>query len=123
MQDCMNTFWVKRCGALSALFLLASGVLMVFGAEPVVINPDGAWCWFQDERALICDGQLFVSSLSHGGQVQVTSWDLARGKGQVATLRERFDVDDHNVAGLLLRNDGRLMAFYARHHREPRHGF
>ncbi len=86
---------------------------------PAVLNPDGAWCWFQDDRAVVHGGKLSVSSITRAGQVQITTWDFKTGALNVATLRSNFDRDDHNAAGLLLRHDGRLMAFYARHNREP----
>ena len=41
--------------------------------EPMVINPDGAWCWFQDERALVHDGKLTVASITRDGEVQLTT--------------------------------------------------
>lgn len=36
--------------------------------SPQVINPDGAWCWFQDERALVDPeaGLLVVGSIASG---------------------------------------------------------
>ncbi len=84
------------------------------GAE-VVLNPDGVWCWFQDERALIYRDKLTVGSISRKGDVQATTWELQRGLVGVATLRARFQIDDHNVPAFLLRRDGRLMAFYTEH--------
>jgi hypothetical protein len=81
----------------------------------VVLNPDGAWCWFQDERALIYRDKLTVGSISRQGDVQATTWELKRGRIGIATLRGKFQVDDHNVPGFLLRRDGRLMAFYTEH--------
>lgn len=81
----------------------------------VVLNPDGAWCWFQDPRVLIYKDKLMVGSISRKGDVQATTWDLKRGVIGIATLRAKFQVDDHNVPGFLLRRDGRLMAFYTEH--------
>lgn len=84
-------------------------------AEPVVLNPNGAWCWFQDERALVYRNKLTVASIGREGDVQATTWDFATGAVRIATLREKFQIDDHNVPGMLLRSDGRLMAFYTTH--------
>jgi len=84
------------------------------GAE-IVLNPDGAWCWFQDERAVIYQNKLTVGSLSRSGDVQATTWELKRGRVGIATLRAKFQIDDHNVPAFLLRRDGRLMAFYTEH--------
>src|SRR5512140_28859 len=93
--------------------LLVAGGLCA--AEPIVLNPDGAWCWFQDERALMYDGKLTVGSISRQGNVQATTWDMQKGQVSIFTLREKFQIDDHNVPGFLLRGDGRLMAFYTWH--------
>jgi hypothetical protein len=84
-------------------------------APPLVLNPDGAWCWFQDERALVYRDKLTVASIGSRGDVQATTWDFKMGTVGIFTLRAGFQVDDHNVPALLLRHDGRLMAFYTMH--------
>jgi hypothetical protein len=106
-------------GVIASLLLVAP-VSAATKLEAVVLNPDGAWCWFQDERALIYDGKMTVASITREGDVQVTTWEFSSGKISRVTLRKNFMHDDHNVPGLLMRNDGRLMAFYAMHNREPR---
>jgi len=80
-----------------------------------VINPDGAWCWFQDERAVFAGSKLAVGSVSRSGDVQVTVWDPQTGRAAIQTLHPQFERDDHDAPGLVLRQDGRLVAFYARH--------
>ncbi len=58
--------------------------------EPRVINDNGAWCWFQDERALIdADRQLLVVGSvpapegpggdARAGNIELTVADLATG--------------------------------------------
>lgn len=91
-----------------------------------VINPDGAWCWFQDERAL-ADPEarlLVVGSIASGGAAQdpgrrgdldLTVVDLSDGTAQVVTLHPGFEADDHDVPALWRRPDGRWLAAYARH--------
>jgi putative BNR repeat neuraminidase len=113
---------VKRRSSLQAAtisrvrrIVLIAIACSALAREPIVLNPDGAWCWFQDERALAYDDKLSVASIGRTGNVQVTTWDFRKGTVAIATLREKFPVDDHNVPGLLLRNDGRLMAFYTEH--------
>lgn len=83
--------------------------------QPSVIVEDGAWCWFQDERVIERDGKLLVSSISHGGDIQVTAFDLASGERTHSILHTRLERDDHDVASLLPLPDGRLAAFYTRH--------
>lgn len=98
-----------------ALSLVLLSHIPAIAGQPVVLNPDGAWCWFQDERALVYDGKLSVASMGRTGDVQVTTWDFRKGLVGIATLHPKFQIDDHNVPGMLIRHDGRLMAFYTEH--------
>ena len=90
-------------------------VAVLTAAEPAVLNRDGAWCWFQDERVLVDGRQLYVTSISSKGEVQVNTWSLATGAVRAFTLVDHFQVDDHNVPALLLRADGHVMAFWTTH--------
>ncbi len=101
----MRTVWLP--------FFLVLGHLSA--AVPVVLNSDGAWCWFQDERTLAYGNKVAVGSVSSQGNVQATTWDLGAKSIDIFTLRSKFEVDDHNAPGMLLRNDGRLMVFYTWH--------
>lgn len=105
---------------LGTVLWLADPAQAANNPVPILLNPDGAWCWFQDERAVIYDRQLVFTSITRTGDLQVTSWNFNSGSIAINTLRSRFDHDDHNVAGLLARNDGKLMAFYTRHGVEPK---
>jgi hypothetical protein len=105
---------------LAALALLA--------AQPVTVNDDGGWCWFQDERALIHQGKLIFASAASGardpsrrGNIEVTTYDFKTGSTRRSTLHSGFvntpdgQYDDHNVAALAVAPDGRLLAVYSRH--------
>lgn len=94
--------------------------------EPRVINDNGAWCWFQDERALIdADRQLLVigsvpapegpGGEARAGNIELTVADLENGTAQVVVLHERLETDDHDVPALWRRHDGRWLAVYAKH--------
>lgn len=94
--------------------------------EPQVINDNGAWCWFQDERALVDpDSQtLVVASIpaaegpggeQRSGNVELTVVDLRTGAAEVVVLHERFETDDHDVPALWRRADGRWLAVYTKH--------
>lgn len=85
-------------------------------------NDDGAWCWFQDERALVHDGQLLVASVANGshdplrrGDIEVVTYDLASGRTARSELYDQLENDDHDVPALWLRRDGRLLAMFAKH--------
>ncbi|WP_457964601.1 BNR repeat-containing protein [Arthrobacter sp. D1-29] len=93
---------------------------------PIRVNDNGAWCWFQDERALIDPGNntLLVGSVAapegpggsaRGGNIEVAVLDLGTGERRVHVLHERLESDDHNAPALLIRPDGRYLAMYAKH--------
>lgn len=91
----------------------------------ILLNDNGAWSWYQDERAIVDPqaGTLLVSSVAasprgidgrRDGNVDLTTFDFSSG------LRTRFVLgeiqeDDHNSAALLKRPDGRYLAVYANH--------
>lgn len=94
--------------------------------EARVINSNGAWCWFQDERALIDSnrGLLVVGSVAaeqgpqgaeRSGNIEVTVVELATGQAHVRVLHERLEADDHNAPALYLRSDGSWLAAYTTH--------
>ena len=120
---------------MKRLLLAALLLLPAWAAdEPVTINDDGGWCWFEDERAIVVDGKLIAGTIASGyrdaarkGAVEVAVWDLAGAKGSVHTLRRpqseqerKLWLDDHNSPAFVLRPDGRILAMYARHGNEAK---
>ena len=111
----------------------ASGVERpVAPREPVVLNDDGGWCWFQDERAIVAAGRLVVGTVAAGrhdpsrrGAVEATAVDLLSG----GITRTRLDesplgkpgsYDDHDAPAFVVRGDGRLLVVFAGHGSEER---
>ncbi len=94
---------------------------------PVVLNDDGGWCWFQDERALVVGDRLVFGSVAAGrsdasrrGTVEVTGVDLGTGARTrfrlSATPVERAErYDDHDTPAFVVRRDGRLVAVWTGH--------
>jgi len=91
-----------------------------------IINDNGAWCWFQDERALVDSdtntlvvGSIAVQNGAGGierhGDLELTVVDLNTYESRIVTLHKNFEADDHNVPALWRRRDGRWLAMYARH--------
>ena len=98
----------------------------ICGMNDNVINDNGAWCWFQDERAVVdADTQtLLVGSIAvkdgpggenRHGNLELTVVDLQTGAAQIVVLHENFEADDHDVPAFWKRSDGRWLAMYARH--------
>ncbi len=85
---------------------------------------NGGWCWFQDPRAIIHDGQLVVGGVAGNGigDAAVGVYDLEENTilGRT-TLHKHFDHDDHNSPAFFARPDDSLLAVYARHSTENKH--
>jgi hypothetical protein len=97
----------------------------------IQFNDNGAWCWFQDERAVVdvSGGKLVLGSDAGGtgvggsprnGDIDAVVFDLQHQTSQRATLREGsadggFGCDDHNAPAFLVRPDGKYVAFCAGH--------
>lgn len=84
------------------------------------IAPDGAWTWFNDERAIIHHGAIFAGYVRSDGHYGVTRYNLADGKASHATISTGVSAqrDDHNNPSLAALPDGRLLALYSKHHAE-----
>ncbi|WP_117175561.1 BNR-4 repeat-containing protein [Mariniflexile rhizosphaerae] len=82
------------------------------------LTVDGTWCWFQDPRALYYKGkkeQTYSGWITHDGKIQVASYNHITGEVKKTTIKEGFQVDDHNNPTFLIRNDGRIMVSYSGH--------
>jgi len=99
----------------------------------VLVSSNGAWSWFQDERAIVdtAGEKILLGSVAHGngiggasrnGDVDVHSFDLQTGERRHATLRDSLvyagQGDDHMAPALWQRPDGRLLAMYAGHNND-----
>jgi predicted secreted protein len=98
---------------------LVSGNLIQF-------NDNGAWCWYQDERAVVdvAGGKLIIGSdasmfgvggSSRNGYIEAVIFDLQTGLSQRFTLM-RASCDDHNAPAFLVRPDGKYLVLYAKHY-------
>lgn len=83
----------------------------------VEIAPDGAWTWFNDERAIWHHGRLYAGYVTRVGDVGLSRYDPATGASNsfvLGSARAR-QADDHNNPSLVSRSDGRLLAVYSKH--------
>jgi hypothetical protein len=93
----------------------SGGFIGDLARDPIVLNDDTSWCWFQDERLVIDNGQLLLAGVSSDGDVTVTAHEIATGETRVAVLHERLQADDHNAPALFVLPDGRYVAAYSMH--------
>jgi hypothetical protein len=113
---------LSACAAVSFVFASCSTAPARHARAPIVLDDDGSWCWFQEERALIRAGKLLVGSVSSGhqdpqrrGDVNLLVHDIETGTTRCVELHDRLQVDDHDAPGLEVLSDGRVIALYAGH--------
>lgn len=103
----------------------------------ILFNDNGAWCWYQDERAVVdtLKGKLIIGSdasskgvggSAREGDVEATIFDLKAHSSVRYMLKDgagnpsAFYADDHNAPALLVRTDGKYLAMYAAHNTEKK---
>src|SRR5262245_41322183 len=99
------------------------------GGSLITFNDNGAWSWFEDERAIVdpsagTAGKIIVSSVANAagtggaprnGDVDVVSYNIATSAITRVTLFESLEADDHDSAAILKLSDGRYLASYSKH--------
>ncbi len=93
-----------------------------FSGTTIVFNSNGGWCWFQDPRAIITNGQLIIGSIagttangSTAGDADVTSYNFQTKTSTETLLHAAFDQDDHASPAFSVLPDGRIMVVYSTH--------
>lgn len=92
----------------------------------IQFNDNGAWCWYQDERAVVdtADDKLILGSDASGagvggssrnGNIEAVIFDLQGGLSQRFILM-KAGCDDHNAPVFLVRPDGKYLTMYAQHY-------
>jgi hypothetical protein len=87
---------------------------------------NGAWCWFEDERAIVdgLRGKLLVGTVgdssglggaARSGDIDVSWLDFGTGRFGSYELHNQLQADDHDSPAFLVRPDGRYLALYAKH--------
>jgi len=117
----MSEFKFISLGIICCLFCSCSIVQQ--GEERYVVKelaPDGAWTWFNDERAIVDDTTLLIGSIDSKGQSRVDLYDMETGDKQAFGISSWYAKDDHNNPALLKMSNGNILACYANHSAEPR---
>lgn len=79
---------------------------------------DGAWCWFQDPRAVHLVGRhdrTYVGYVTSGGNVEVVSQDAGTGALVHTVLHADFQRDDHAAPALEVLPTKQIAVFYSKH--------
>ena len=108
------------CLALAMLAGCNQQTEQVSPTPAVVFSSDGAWCWFQDPRAVHIHGlhdRVYAAWVTSKGALQVGAWDRLTGRIETSTLKAQWEIDDHDSPSFLVLPDHRLMVFYTRHNR------
>jgi hypothetical protein len=80
---------------------------------------NGAWCWFQDERAVVdtAKEKLIIGSANTNSGVDLTIYDLKTNKVESKKTFGRLEyTDDHNSPGICIAPDGNYVAIWAHHY-------
>jgi len=108
--------------ALLGLLILLAAMRLPAADEPLVLQRNGGWCWFQGERAVVVQDRLIFTSIAgdegegcHAGDLVATMHDFTSHQTSHFTLHDRFHRDDHDVAGLCVLPDERVLAVYGKH--------
>lgn len=111
---------------LAFAFSLAARAQDAVAGHLLLLRDNGAWSWFEDERAIVdpLRGRLLVGSCGSGsgvggaarnGDIDLSWLDLTEGRFGAFELRNQLQADDHDSPALLVRPDGRYLALYGKH--------
>ena len=105
------------------------------GEQYAVLNTNGGWCWYQDPRVIVdsntgavvfasCATKAGAEGDKRAGNVEVTTVDPKTGASKTAVVGN-FPTgggwgDDHDVAALWQRPDGRYLVVYTAHNHGQR---
>src|SRR6266567_6769052 len=81
-----------------------------------VLTSDGAWTWYNDPRALFYNGNFYFGYVRNAdGRSVLSAFNPTNGAKTDLFTSSRTEIDDHDVSGLLVKQDGTMLAVYARH--------
>jgi autotransporter-associated beta strand protein len=101
--------------------LLGCGIVCAAVSSPAQTNfatlvGDGAWTWFNDPRALFNNGILYFGyNRAADGSAVLSALNLQSGVVTNLWTSSLTLVDDHYLPGLLVKQDGTMLAIYSRH--------
>lgn len=114
---------IQFCRFKNIIFLtfwaLVGSQLFVAGQIQASTNwsmlDDGAWCWFQDPRAVSYNNKTYVGAVTTTGNIVLLQYNNRTGASTSSTLHTGFSADDHASPSIFIKTDGRIMVFYSAH--------
>jgi hypothetical protein len=101
---------------LLSLLLLSVATKSAAQTNFATLMSDGAWTWYNDPRALFHNGKLYFGSVrASDGKTALAVFDPQTGTTTNLWTSGFTQLDDHNNPGLLVKQDGTLLAVYSRH--------
>lgn len=109
-----------------ALLILLCALLLIATQTPAgaaverngELVADGAWCWFQDPRAVHYIGEhdrTYIGYVTSTGDIDVISQDNGTAALTHSVLHVGLAADDHAAPGLEVLPDGHIAVFYTGH--------
>ncbi|HKJ41455.1 MAG TPA: BNR-4 repeat-containing protein, partial [Sunxiuqinia sp.] len=90
------------------------------------LNIDGAWCWFNDPRAIYYKGareQTYIAWVNRVGDIRIGAYNHKTGVYTEHLLYPKLEEDDHDDPAIFIRKDGRLVVYFSKHTTAPAHRF
>jgi hypothetical protein len=87
---------------------------------------DGAWCWFQDERAVVdtAKNKLIIGTANMQSSVDVIIFNIGTKKVESTKRFNRLDyTDDHNSPAVMVAANGNYIAMWAHHYDKYNHHY
>jgi hypothetical protein len=94
----------------------------------MLINDNGGWCWYQDDKIIYdpVGGNVLTSTAGHGSgfggvgntrgsNMDATTFNIATGK-RTRVVASTDAGDDHDMGAFWIRPDGRYLHLYAPHY-------
>jgi hypothetical protein len=114
----------KLLMTLSVIIILCGNIVLgqqdIVNGNLIQFSSNGAWCWYQDERAVvdIANNKIIIASnRTSNGHDYADMYDMSTGTTQNYDLGF-IGSDDHNTPGLLIRPDGKYLAMFSKHNND-----
>jgi hypothetical protein len=101
---------------MAFLAIVGLPVFSIAQTNFAILTSDGAWTWYNDPRAVFHNGILYFGYVRNSdGKSGLSAFNPQTGGKTDLFTSTRTEKDDHNVPGILPRQDGTMLAIYARH--------